>query len=413
MQELVITLATPIFVLLILIEMGIAWRRKQTLFEFGDTINSLSLGVLSQVCAAFMRLLIVGIYAWFFEHAALFSLPKTIWVGLIGLLAYDFLYYWLHRAGHEIAVIWAAHVVHHQSERYNLTTALRQTTTGPLLSWIFYLPLAILGVPTELFIGIALTDLLYQFWVHTELIGKLGWFDKIFVSPSNHRVHHATNDHYLDKNYGGILIIWDRIFGTFIEEDDAHKIVYGTRSPLQSWNPIKANVEVYQALWRNAVLAKNWADKVRCWVKHPGWQPADVAARAPYPAFDLHHANFEPALPRIWKIYCALHFTLIFSITAHFLAINQSLPTPAALIYGAWFVAGLWTIGGLCEGRKSYLKWENIRLAATFIFVNLTGQWFGNTDLSKPFLALILIVTMASLIGVFHLKNAHFDHKRG
>jgi sterol desaturase/sphingolipid hydroxylase (fatty acid hydroxylase superfamily) len=139
-------------------------------------------------------------------------------VGLgLALVFYDFCYYWLHRAGHRVAVLWAAHVVHHQSEDYNLSTALRQTSSGFLLGWIFYLPMAVAGVPPLVFGVVALVDLLYQYWVHTQQIGRLGWFDRWFCSPSNHRVHHAVNDRYLDKNYGGILIVWDRLFGSFIE----------------------------------------------------------------------------------------------------------------------------------------------------------------------------------------------------
>ena len=156
----------------------------------------------------------------------------TTWYGwLLALVFYDFCYYWLHRAGHETAIFWAAHVVHHQSQDYNLSTALRQTSSGALLGWIFYVPMAMAGVPPLVFGIVALIDLLYQFWVHTEHVGKLGWFDRWFCSPSNHRVHHAVNDSYLDRNYGGILIIWDRLFGSFKEEDE--KCVYGTRIALE------------------------------------------------------------------------------------------------------------------------------------------------------------------------------------
>ena len=177
-----------------------------------------------------------------------------MWIG--ALLAYDFCYYWLHRAGHRVAVLWAAHVVHHQSEDYNLSTALRQTSSGFLFGWIFYLPLAVAGVPPLVFGTVALIDLLYQFWVHTQQVGKLGWFDRWFCSPSNHRVHHAVNERYLDKNYGGILIVWDRLFGTFAEEDDAEPCVYGTRAPLRSWNPVWANLQVYRDLWLDSWRAR-------------------------------------------------------------------------------------------------------------------------------------------------------------
>jgi alkylglycerol monooxygenase len=161
---------------------------------------------------------------------------------LLALVLYDFCYYWLHRAGHEVALFWAAHVVHHQSQHYNLSTALRQTSSGLLFGWIFYLPMAVAGRAADhLWHRAALIDLLYQFWVHTEQVGKLGWFDRVFCSPSNHRVHHAVNDRYIDRNYGGILMLWDRLFGSFQEEKDNEPCVYGTRGALNSWDPLWAN----------------------------------------------------------------------------------------------------------------------------------------------------------------------------
>ncbi len=230
----VIVLATPVFFLLIAIEFAWGWARKRNTYRLNDAINSISLGMLSQISAVFTRLFRVGIYTAIYGSVALVHNEAfwTTWYGwLLALVFYDFCYYWLHRAGHETAIFWAAHVVHHQSQDYNLSTALRQTSSGALLGWIFYLPMAMAGVPPLVFGVVALIDLLYQFWVHTEHVGKLGWFDRWFCSPSNHRVHHAVNDRYLDRNYGGILIIWDRLFGSFKEEDE--KCVYGTRIALE------------------------------------------------------------------------------------------------------------------------------------------------------------------------------------
>ena len=193
MHEKIITYASPVFFLLIAIELIVGLRRGRNTYLLNDALNSLSLGVMSQIIGVFLKILAIGVYAWVFQHFALFKLPAdSIWVWASGLLLYDFLYYWLHRMGHETGILWAAHVVHHQSEEYNLSTALRQTSSGALLGWMFYLPMALLGYPVEVFIIIALIDLLYQFWVHTRQIGRLGWFDRVFVSPSNHRVHHAT-----------------------------------------------------------------------------------------------------------------------------------------------------------------------------------------------------------------------------
>ena len=284
----VIVLATPVFLLAIAVEWGVGrWRGRDT-YRAADALASIGLGVLSQLVAAGTKLFGVGLYALAFEHIALWRLPADAWwVWLGALLGYDLLYYAYHRFGHRVSLGWAAHAVHHQSEDYNLSTALRQTGSGFLTSWVFYLPLAVLGVPPLVFGTVALVDLLYQFWVHTQQVGRLGWFDRWFCSPSNHRVHHAVNDRYLDRNYGGILVVWDRLFGSFAEEDPAEPCVYGTRAPLRSWNPLTANLQVYRALWADSRRATRWADRLRVWLKPPGWRPADVAARWPKPGFEL------------------------------------------------------------------------------------------------------------------------------
>lgn len=400
MQEHTIILATPVFIALIILEMWVGRRRGEAHFHFGDTLNSIGLGILSQVTFVFFQLFFFGIYNWVEHHFSLFSVPSIWWAWLGGLLIYDFLYYWFHRCSHESAILWAAHVVHHQSERYNLTTALRQTSTGPFLTWIFFLPMAILGFPLHMFIAILLIDLLYQFWVHTELIGKLGWFDRVFVSPSNHRVHHATNDRYLDKNYGGILILWDRLFGSFMEEKENEKVVYGTRKPLRSWNPIKANLEVYQSLIHDTQLASNWPDKLRIWFKHPGWQPSDQIPQAPYV---LHHPAFEPPLPLSWKWYSGIQFVILLLITTHFLAIGHTISMANSILYGCWLGAGLLVIGGLTERRTNFLWLEAIRLILTAGFVGLTGYWLGEFALPGFAQLAVIAIVVCSLLGLLVL----------
>jgi sterol desaturase/sphingolipid hydroxylase (fatty acid hydroxylase superfamily) len=399
MQEKVITLATPVFFLLIFIELLVGLIRRRNTYRLNDAINSLSLGVLSQVSGVFTRLLRIGIYAWLVQHVALFRLPAdSLWVWISGLLLYDLCYYWLHRMSHEMNILWAAHVVHHQSEDYNLSTALRQTSTGALFGWIFYVPMAVLGYPLEVFAVVALIDLLYQFWVHTQQVGKLGWFDRVFVSPSNHRVHHAVNDVYLDRNYGGILILWDRLFGSFIEEDEREPVVYGTRSPLRSWNPLWANFEVYKAMWLDAWRTRRLGDKLRVWFARPGWHPADVEKTAA--PFDIGHALYDPALNRAQQIYCAIQFTIVLLVTTHFLAAGYKLPPAQSIAYAAWLTFGLCTIGGLMEHRPRYLVLEAMRLLATAAGVLLTGAWFGIAALPPFVAAAIVAAALASLIAL-------------
>lgn len=404
MQEKVITLATPVFFLLILIELIAGLVRKRNTYRLNDAINSLSLGVLSQVTGVFMQLLRIGIYAWLVDHIALFKLPtNSVGVWMSGLLLYDFCYYWLHRMGHEVNVLWAAHAVHHQSEDYNLSTALRQTSSGALLGWIFYMPMALLGYPVEVFAAVALIDLLYQFWVHTQQIDRLGWFDRVFVSPSNHRVHHAVNDIYLDKNYGGILILWDRLFGTFIEERDDEKIVYGTRSPLRSWNPIWANLEGYKSIMLDAWRTRGLRDKFKVWFAPPGWHPEDVAATWPGPDFDINRPIFDPILGRGEQLYCLLQFSAVLLITTHFLADYSTMPSLQRLAYAAWISVGLWIVGGLLERRSGYAALEAIRLLATGVLVVWSGTWFGPVSLPEWTQAAIVVAVFGSLFALWRV----------
>ncbi len=396
MQELIITWATPVFFLLIGIELLVAKRRGRHAYGSSDAVNSIGLGVISQVVGVFSKLLTFGIYARCVQHLALFALPADnllVWAG--ALLLYDFCYYWLHRCGHRVNILWAAHVVHHQSEHYNLSTALRQTGSGILLAWLFYLPLALLGVPLQVFVIVALVDLLYQFWVHTEQIERLGWFDRVFCSPSNHRAHHAVNDRYLDRNYGGILIVWDRMFGTFVEEDDRDPPVYGTRSPLHSWNPLWANVEVYWSTARDAWHTRRWHDKLLLWIKPPGWRPADVAARFPKPAFEISTERFSPTLSKAMTIYVLMQFTLLLGMATQFLGMAGKAGLPVLLAYALYLVLSLWVLGGLLERRRWAAWLEALRVLASATIPLATGRWFGMTHPDSH-----IGLTMAAVFGV-------------
>jgi len=354
----IIVLATPVFLLLIAVELVVGLARGRNTYRLNDALNSIGLGILSQVAGVFTKLATLGLYTIVHEHASIWQLPaNALWVWVAGLVLYDFCYYWLHRFGHTVSVLWAAHAVHHQSEDYNLSTALRQTGSGWLLGWIFYLPMAVLGFPPLVFGIVALIDLLYQFWVHTEQIGRLGWFDRWFCAPSNHRVHHAVNDKYLDKNYGGILIVWDRLFGSYIEEDEREPCVYGTRAPLRSWNPVWANLQVYADLARDAWRARSWADKLRVWLKHPGWRPADVAARWPKPAFDITRVQrWDPPVPRVAAAAALALFVLALGATSAFLWFEHAMSWPQQLGGALCILALLALVGRLTTPAAAALE---------------------------------------------------------
>ena len=388
----VIVLATPVFLLLIGLEFAWGLRRERrgtgrNSYRLNDAINSISLGVLSQLSGVFSKLLTIGIYSAVYASVALFP-DQAFWHSLPGvllaLLFYDFCYYWLHRGGHRVAVLWAAHSVHHQSQQYNLSTALRQTSSGALLGWLFYLPMAVAGVPPLIFGIVALIDLLYQFWVHTEQIGKLGWFDRVFCSPSNHRVHHAVNDRYLDKNYGGVLVLWDRLFGTFQAEADAEPCVYGTRTPLNSWDPLWANAQVYWVLLSDSWRAQDWADKLRVWLMPPGWRPADVAARWPKPAFDLAQVQtFDPPLPRGVAWFAVLQFSTLLLGVAAVLWQAGNWPPSQIAICSLTLLVSYWALGALMQGRLNMGEVLLVQAAAVATAAAALG-WTGLALLSKP-----------------------------
>ena len=300
-----IAYAAPVFTFLILCEFLYGYFRNKNNYRLNDTFTSLSLGMISRF-PSYLRLGVQGlVYAWIyqsFNFGILDSYDAYVWV--IAFVLYDLSYYWLHRCHHEIKILWASHVVHHHGEEFNLSTALRQTGTDFLFKWIFYCPLLFLGVPPEIFVTVAALNLIYQFWVHTEHIDRLGIIDYILVTPSNHRIHHAQNKEYVDANYGGVFIIWDRIFGTFIDERKDLKPVYGTSKPLKSWNPFWANFEVWVEMIRDSWRTEKWSDKVRVWFSRPKWRPEDVSKKFPIEKNDMSAFHkYDPKINLTSKIF--------------------------------------------------------------------------------------------------------------
>jgi len=359
--------AIPFFFVLIGLELLVdRWRGVST-YRLADSINSLSAGVLSQVSGLLTKGLGLLTYGFAVQHLALFELSaQQTWVWVLAFVLYDFCYYWNHRLGHERNVLWAAHSVHHQSEDYNLSTALRQTSSGFLFGWIFYLPLAVLGVPLLVFLTVAALNLLYQFWVHTRHVPKLGWYEWAFVTPSNHRAHHAQNAIYMDRNYGGVFILWDRLFGTFQEELDEEPVIFGVTTPLASWNPLWANLQFYVQLWRDATRAASWWDKLRIWFMPTGWRPADVAAKFPLSKPELSQfVKFEVPLSAGQKVYAGVQFALYLVGGTYLLAINESLTLALLIASWAWVAFGLYSVGVWLENRPWARLLEVLRLLSS------------------------------------------------
>lgn len=366
-----IALAIPFFLLALLIELVVDRVRGTGYFRLNDAINSLSAGMLSTSFGYFTRFVQVFIWGYVLQRFAFIQMDiawfdfsaRGVVLWTLALVAWDFCYYWSHRCGHEISILWAAHAVHHQSEDYNLSTALRQTSTSFLFNWIFFLPLFLIGFPVEVLATVNAIDLIYQFWVHTQHVRRMGWLDRIVVTPSNHRVHHAQNARYIDRNYGGILILWDRMFGSFQEELDEDPVVFGVRKPLANWNPFWANLQVYDYLWFDAVRTKRWRDKIGIWFRRTGWRPADVDARYPKRKCELaDFRKFDPEITPSIRRYVTVQFLLAIAAILVIGRLFAEQGAYAVLVPCVLLWATLYTLGLMIEARPYALRFELVRL---------------------------------------------------
>ncbi|MDC0062200.1 sterol desaturase family protein [Pseudomonadota bacterium] len=302
--------AVPFFLLAILIELAYGIIKKNNTYRLNDAISSLFMGSLRSA----NKLIIISFGGYIFylieTHNVLWRMDASsplVWI--FAFVVYDFFYYWFHRMSHERQLFWASHVAHHQSEDYNLSTALRQTGTGAFVTWVFFIPVFLIGVPSYVFVSVASVNLIYQFWVHSEHIPKLGWYEKFFVTASNHRVHHAQNENYIDKNYGGVFIIWDRMFGTYKEEEDHETPIYGIRSKINTFNPIWANLHIYVKMAKDIWHAQSWKEKFFVPFARTGWQPASLAIPADKDDFDpTTFKKYNPEVPTKIKFYAFMQF---------------------------------------------------------------------------------------------------------
>jgi len=366
----IILYAIPGFIILILAEWLYGLARGRNTYRIADTITSISLGSISRL----RGLIFLGFGAWFYTLAAdgyhLLDLPENgVGIWLFALVAYDFSYYWFHRISHEVNLFWAAHVVHHQSEDYNLGTALRQSGSG-LFGFIFYVPWLYIGIPAEILFASGALNLVYQFWVHTQHVYRIGPFEYIMVTPSNHRVHHAQNKIYIDRNYGGIFCIWDRVFGTFQPELPGEACIYGIRKPLNSYNPFWANVHVYWSTLLDSWHAERWQDKIKVWFKGPGWRPTGLEATHPRQSTPLENfQKFDPPAAGPIRLYAFFQFfCTTLAGTGMLIVAKDWAQVPVVLITGliflSFYLQSMWT-----EGRRFARRLEWLKLGLVFLVV--------------------------------------------
>ncbi|TGM48018.1 sterol desaturase family protein [Leptospira biflexa] len=367
----IVTFAIPVFFLLIGIEVYIGYRRNKDLYRLNDSIADLSTGIISQIWGLFQKG--VGLYAYFYiyEHFRFFEFAMTNpWAWVLCIVGQDFCYYWSHRLAHEVNFLWAGHVIHHHSEEYNLVVALRQTGLGGLVSWIFYVPLALFGFHPWMYLASGQINLIYQFWVHTKAVGKIGKIGEYLLStPSHHRVHHAINPIYIDKNHGGIFIIFDRMFGTFREETEP--CVYGTVKPLRSFNPVYANFHYYWELLKQAFQAEYFWDKILVFFKPPGWIPRQGQKPAGFlPIPEVSPTSFQKYDPKPVsevKAYTTTWFVLVLLLSFTFLLFVPKFSMVSQILVTIWVTLSLVAINALIENKSWAGAMEITRLLFGFL----------------------------------------------
>lgn len=306
-----VTEVMPLFCVIVMIELMITRWKNKDYINLSDSLGSISQGVLSECSRLLLRGVPLAAYIWVYNNWRLVTLPwDSVWTWLLCFIGVDFGYYWLHRASHELNILWAAHQVHHSSECYNLSTALRQSVLQSYSTWMFYLPLA-LGIPPSIFLVHQQFNLLYQFWIHTQVIKTLGPLEYIINTPSHHRVHHGRNRYCIDKNYAGTLIIWDRLFGTF--EQESEEVIYGVTHPLTTFDPTYVQLCHYIHIFKTFLEVKGLQNKLSVLFKGPGWAPGKPRLGSIEDIPDVHapQEKYNPQLPLWCKLYVLVHFSLV------------------------------------------------------------------------------------------------------
>lgn len=376
----ILLIAMPVFLLLVLFEKWYGWRKGNDTVKGMDMISSLSSGVTNVTKDVLGLSISIITYEWMVAHLALFHIQLTVWTYIIAFIALDFAGYWVHRLDHKINIFWNAHIVHHSSEEFNLACALRQSISVFVKLFTFFLlPAAVLGVPAEVVAIVAPIQLFAQFWYHTRHINKMGILEKVIVTPSHHRVHHAINPEYLDKNLSQIFIIWDKLFGTFQEELPDTPPVYGITRPVQTWNPVKINFQHFWLLTKDAWRTKRLKDKLRIWFMPTGWRPADVSEK--YPVYKIQDVyNFEkynPAYPFSLYAWSWIQLIMLLLMVSYLFGNISKIGSPNIFIYGGFICLMVYAFTELMDRSAYAFIWELLKSAAGIGIIYYLGDWFG------------------------------------
>lgn len=376
----ILLFAMPAFLALVLLEKWYGWYKGKDTVKQMDMISSLNSGITNVTKDVLGLSLVIISYEWLADKIAIIHMKPGVWVYLVAFVALDFAGYWVHRISHHYNLFWNNHIVHHSSEEFNLACALRQSISSIIKIYaIFMIPAALLGVPATVIAIVAPIQLFAQFWYHTQHITKMGGLEKIIVTPSHHRVHHAINPVYIDKNFSQIFIIWDKLFGTFQEELSDVVPVYGITRPVRTWNPVKINFMHLWLLIKDAWYTEKWKDKLRIWLMPTGWRPSDVAQKFPvYKIEDVY--NFEKystqysaaLLTWSWVQLAGLLMTI-----SYLFGNIATIGTPGIFVYGLFIFLTVYAYSELMDRNRYALLWEVIKNIFGCAIIYKTGDWFG------------------------------------
>jgi sterol desaturase/sphingolipid hydroxylase (fatty acid hydroxylase superfamily) len=358
-------------------------------------------------------------YPFFLRHLALTEIPNTVVVYVIAFFALDFAGYWVHRLQHVTNFFWNGHIVHHSSEEFNLACALRQSISSIVKTFaVFLLPAALLGVPEPVIAVVAPLHLFAQFWYHTQHIGRMGILEKIIVTPSHHRVHHAINPEYIDKNYGQIFIFWDKWFGTFQEELPDVPPVYGITRPVRTWNPIKINFLHFWLLVKDAWRTKSWREKLLLWFKPTGYRPPDVAVKYPiYKIEDVYHfEKYDTRTSPLLNTWCWVQLSMILLFVSYMfgnIALIRNLDMTYVFWYGAFIFLSVYSLTDLMDRNSSAFLVELLRSGMGLTWLYQQDDWFGAGGYFGPVKFLLAGYFVVSIIVTGWLVIKHRKEDQG
>lgn len=402
-----VILAIPVFFILIGMEVAYGYFKDRKIYRLNDAVANISCGIVEQLTGVFAKVFTVAAYAFIYDNFRIFTLEDTWYWILIAFIGVDFFYYWAHRMSHQVNLFWLGHVVHHQSEDYNFSVALRQSTFQKMFTFYFYFPLAFLGFKTEWFLLMGAFNLLYQFWIHTEVISQMPrWYEYIFNTPSHHRVHHGRNPKYIDRNHAGTLMIWDRMFGTFQREEETP--TYGITTPTNSWNPLTANIQPFVRLWRELKAIPGVVNKVRFTFAPPGWYPKELGGfQKPKDVDPRTYKKYEIEISPSLNFYLFSQYLILLAFTALFLFNLTKFELPFQLLIAGLIIYSVASLGTLFDDRPHGLKMETIRY---FISVGVVLFLFTQGLIPLWIPIAVVAFSIISAIVVFRLSFHKIEH---